>query len=84
MRQGQILRAREQLLTALGAAPPEVLLELGRSFDPYYLAIPASVDGKPEPTRARTLYEEAIRHGSKTAAQDLERLNRTTNGAAGR
>ncbi len=76
VRRGQVLKAREQLLAAVSQSPSETLLELGRTFDPYYLPSGVSSDGQPEPVRARSLYEEAVKLGSAAAARDLERLRR--------
>ena len=76
VRRGQVLKAREQLLAAVSQSPSETLLELGRTFDPYYLSAAVNTDGQPEPARARSLYEEAIKLGSILANRDLERLRR--------
>ena len=76
VRRGQIVKARELLLTAVAEQPSEVLLELGRTFDPYYLGPITSADSQAEPSRAQSLYDEAQKLGSVVAARDLERLRR--------
>ena len=76
VRRGQVLKAREQLLAAVGQSPSETLLELGRTFDPHYLSGLTNADGKAEPLRALSLYEEAAKLGSTAAARDLDRLRK--------
>lgn len=73
-RRGEVLKARAVLLSAVSVAPADVLLELARTFDPYFINELSASDGKPEPQRALSLYEEAIRNGSMQARRDLERL----------
>lgn len=71
---GDVVRAREWLLSAINGARPEVLHELGRTFDPNYLNRIAQPNAVPEPARARALYEEAARLGAKGASEDLAQL----------
>lgn len=71
---GDVIRAREWLLSALNGARPEVLHELARTFDPNFLNRISQPNAVPEPARARALYEEAVRLGAKGAAEDLTQL----------
>lgn len=75
---GDVIRAREWLLSALNGARPEVLHELARTFDPNFLGRIAQPNAVAEPARARALYEEAIRLGAKGAAEDLNGLMKAT------
>ena len=70
------MRAREVLLAAVSEAPADVLLELARTFDPYYLASIVGTDAQADPQRALALYEEALKNGSTSAPSDVERLRR--------
>lgn len=78
-RTGKVLSARERFLSAVADHPAIVLLELARTFDPHYLEKIAAADGRPEPHRARSLYEEAMRRGSKAAADELKRISASLN-----
>jgi hypothetical protein len=79
-RTGKVLSARERFLSAVADQPALVLLELARTFDPHYLEKITTADGRPEPHRARSLYEEAMRRGSKAAADDLKRISASLDG----
>lgn len=77
---GDVIRAREWLLSALNGARPEVLHELARTFDPNFLGRITQPNAVAEPVRARALYEEAIRLGAKGATDDLNSLLKTMSG----
>lgn len=77
--QGQVLAAREIMLTLFGNKSAEVsnqilMLELGRTFDPWYLGQLPSPDVTAEPMRAQYYYEEAKLLGSVDATTDLQRI----------
>lgn len=71
---GDVIRAREWLLSAMNSARPEVLHELARTFDPNFLSRISQANAVAEPARARALYEEAVRLGAKGASDDLNAL----------
>lgn len=73
-RSGQVRKAREVLLTLPPGPKGETLLELARTYDPFYLDMVPKPDAAPDPARARTLYEEAAKLGSASAEADLKRL----------
>lgn len=77
---GKILEARSLFEAAARTSPALALLELGRTYDPYYLGMLEGIDAGSEPRRAALLYQEAIRHGSPTAGSDLDRLRGTVPG----
>ncbi len=72
--QGRVLAARSQFESAVEIAPGPALLELGRSYDPYYLGQLTSIDDGSEPRRAAALYQDAILHGAVAAGTDLDRV----------
>ncbi len=74
LNRGKVTDARALLETAIGVVPAIAFLELGRTYDPYYLGMLVSIDDGSEPRRAAALYQEAILHGSETAGADLDRL----------
>ena len=76
-RRGQVLKARETFLVAVGEAPGEVLLELARTFDPYYLGRLSGSDAQSDPQRALSLYEEAAKHSVAISQADIDRLKRS-------
>lgn len=73
-RAGEVLAARERYVAALSAPLPEVLLELGRTYDPNYLDRLPRSDADADLERARALYEQSVALGSKAAEADLARL----------
>lgn len=75
---GDVIRARDWLLSAMNSSRPEVLHELGRTFDPNFLSRIPQANAVPEPARARALYEEAVRLGAKGASEDLNALLKST------
>jgi hypothetical protein len=75
---GDVLRAREWLLSALNGARPEALHELARTFDPNFLSRISQANAVADPARARALYEEAIRFGAAGAKDDLNQLLKST------
>jgi hypothetical protein len=74
-RGGEVLAARERYVAALNAPLPEVLLELGRTYDPNYLDRLPRSDADADIERARALYEQVSTLGSKAAEVDLARLS---------
>ena len=74
LKRGKVTEARALLESAIPAAPGAALLELGRTYDPYYLGMMASIDEASEPRRAAALYQEALLHGADAAGADLDRL----------
>jgi hypothetical protein len=78
---GKVAEARSLLESAIDVAPAVALLELARTYDPYYLGMLSSIDEGSEPYRAAALYQDAILSGSPAAGTDLDRLRaRHTNG----
>lgn len=71
---GKVLEARTHLQAAARVSPALALLELARTYDPFYLGMLPTIDDGSEPRRAAALYQEAIVHGSPTAGTDLDRL----------
>jgi hypothetical protein len=71
---GQVLRAREVFLVLMSRARVAALLELARTYDPYYLKLATNPDDGADISRAQALYEDAKRLGAPEAAFDLERL----------
>ena len=68
------MAARTQFESAIEMAPGPALIELARSYDPYYLGQLATIDDGSEPRRAAALYQDAILHGAVAAGTDLDRL----------
>ncbi len=71
---GRVLQAREHLLANISLAPSEILHELGKTFDPFYLTKLPTSDVIASPKQAVSLYREALKYGANGASQDLERL----------
>lgn len=78
---GDVVRAREWLMSAMNGSRPEALHELGRTFDPNYLGRIKEPNAEAEPSRARALYEEAVKLGAKGAGDDLAQLLKGQGGA---
>ena len=78
---GEVLKARERLQAAGNdsgnARNPDLLLELGRTYDPNYVDRLVKKDATANSGLARALYEQAASFGSSTAAFDLLQLRRT-------
>lgn len=78
---GEVMKARTLLQTMTNATGqarnPDLLLELGRTYDPNYLDRLAKKDATPNPSLAKSLYEQAIALGSSQAAFDMLLLRRT-------
>ncbi len=82
-RAGHVLKARERFMAALvEVAPgrvPEVLPDLARTYDPYYLQQLAKADVKPNPAMALAIYHRASMTGKRMNDADIERLERERN-----
>ena len=82
-RAGQVIKARERFMAALvELAPgrvPEVLPDLARTYDPYYLQQLAKSDVKPNPSMALAIYQRASLTGKRMHEADIERLGRERN-----
>lgn len=82
-RTGQVTKARERFMAALvELAPgrvPQVLPDLARTYDPYYLQQVPKADVKPNPAMALAIYQRAALAGSKSNAADIERLEQQRN-----
>ena len=78
---GEVVKARERLRSVANGTGqgrhPDLLLELGRTYDPNYLDRLPKKDVTAEPSLAKALYEQAISLGSSTAAFDMLLLRRT-------
>jgi hypothetical protein len=61
----------------LGDAPAEVLHQLGRTYDPYYIGMIPRLNRGSDPQRAAAFYREAILQGARGADSDLHRLRAT-------
>ena len=79
-RAGQVTKARERFMAALvELAPgrvPEVLPDLARTYDPYYLQQLAKSDVKPNAAMALAIYQRASLTGKRAHEADIERLER--------
>ena len=77
---GEIAKARERLQAAGSgnSRNPDLLLELGRTYDPNYLDRLPKKDAAANAGLARALYEQAASFGSSAAAFDLLQLRRST------
>lgn len=82
-RAGQIVKAREKFMAALvELAPgrvPQVLPDLARTYDPYYLQQVPKADVKPNPAMALAIYQRASLSGSSAWEADIQRLERERN-----
>lgn len=74
---GDVVKARERFLAAMNGPIPEVMLVFARSYDPYYLSRLPRSNAAPDPQRAVTIYEGAVRQGSTDAEADLQRLRKS-------
>lgn len=74
---GRVAEARALLESMLDTAPPAVLHELGRTYDPYYVGMLPRMNRGSEPQRAAAFYREAILQGARGADTDLDRLRTT-------
>lgn len=76
---GQVLAARQIMLSLFGSKSGEVsnqtlMLELGRTYDPWYLGQLPKSDVSADPMQAQYYYEEAKLLGSVDASTDLQRI----------
>ena len=76
---GEIVKAREKLQSAGqgNARNPDILVELGRTYDPNHIDRLPKRDAAANPALARALYEQAASFGSSAAAFDLLQLRRS-------
>ena len=74
LKDGDILSARLLLKRAASAGNAQAALELGMTFDPFFLAERGVVGFAPDVAQARGWYERAVELGSTEASRLHERL----------
>jgi hypothetical protein len=72
---GDVFAARLMLSRAAEGKDSRALVALAETYDPVVLRRWRVVGMRPDPDRARALYEEAVGQGSKTAGEHLLAMN---------